>query len=343
MDFLKNLLILSYLLILTGCQFGYILQSANGQLSILLARESIEKVLQDPKVSESEKAKIRTVQKVREFAIQKIGLIKNKNYTQYVHLNRDYVTYVVSAAEKKKLKPFEWNYPIVGKMPYKGFFNEPAAKEEEIQLKNEGYDTYLRGVSAYSTLGWFQDPLLSSMTRYREDILVNTIIHETVHLTLYIKNSADFNERLAVFIANQATEDYYHEVEGPDSPTVKKIRIENEDEKLFSEFISREIRDLESWYQEKERSEEERQERFRLIQTHFREQIKPRLKSNTYSYFQDIPLNNARILVYKTYVSDLNDFEKKFERFGRDYRKLIAECKKLENTKNPELEFKKLL
>jgi len=310
---------------------------------LLTSRIEIKKALEDNRYSEHEKKQMRLAQEARQFAIEKIGLSENKNYTDYVQLDRPYVTYVVSAAEKKKLKAFEWKYFIVGKMPYKGFFQENLAKEEEKELIEKGFDTYVRGVSAYSTLGWFQDPLLSSMTTYREDVLVNTIIHETVHLTLYIKNSADFNERLAVFIGNKATEDFYLMKEGPASETVLKIKAENKDEALFSAFISQELKALEAWYQESERSDEEKVNRLLEIQTKFQSELLPKLKTKIYSYFPNTPLNNARLLVYKTYVSDLSDFEKLFVQTGQDYRKFIEACQKLEKVKNPEEELRKMI
>lgn len=341
MDLLKKISYLAFPLLLNGCQFGYFLHSAKGQISILSSKVEVEKALQDEKISEVEKQKIRLAQEARQYAVEKIGLVKNKNYSEYVKLTRPYVTYVVSAAEKKKLKQFEWDYPIVGKMPYKGFFDEGLAKEEEQELIQKGYDTFLRGVSAYSTLGWFQDPLLSSMTNYRDDILVNTIIHETVHATLYIKNSADFNERMAVFIANKATEEFYFAKEGASSATVASIRAENADENLFSGFISHELRKLEAWYLEADRTDEQKSVRLAEIKSRFQSEVLPKLKTKTYSNFAEKNLNNARLLLYKTYVSDLADFEKLFVLVGQNYGKFIDECRKFEKSKTPEQELKK--
>ncbi len=344
MDVLRFLFAVTSLILLSGCQIGYYFSSAYNQMSLLNQRVPIEKALQDPALSEDQKKKLQLAAKVRAFNENVLHLKVTKNYTTFVKLDRPYVTYVVSAAPKWELKHHLWSYPFVGQMPYKGFFNEEKAKEEEQDLKKQDLDTYLRGVSAYSTLGWFNDPLLSSMLAYPEHELVNTLIHETVHTTLYIKNSADFNERLAVFLGNKGMELYYHQEEGPDSKTVQQAQMENEDDRLFSEFISREISDLEQWYKnQSEKNEEARQKRIQEIQAHFKTELAPRLKSKSYSRFPELSLNNARLLVYKTYMQDLSDFEKLYTQVGGDFSKFIEKCKSLEASKNPEEDLKKLI
>ncbi|WP_295905322.1 aminopeptidase [uncultured Bdellovibrio sp.] len=325
---------------------GYLMKSGYGQMKLLGSRVPIEEALQDPKLDESKKQKLRLAQEAREFAEKELHLKSTKNYTSYVELGRPYVTYVVSAAYRWELKHYQWSYPFMGKMPYKGYFNEPDALEEEKELQQEDLDTYMRGVSAYSTLGWFNDPILSSMLRYDDYDLVNTIIHETVHTTLYIKNSADFNERLATFLGNKGAEQFYHKKEGTDSPTLKQIQNENADNKLFSLFISGELKDLEKWYKDlpaAERSESKRQERIHLIQEKFTKELQPQLKTDSYKKFPEAKLNNARLLLYKTYMQDLGDFERLYELLGKDYSRFIEQCKTLEKVKDPSQGLKDLI
>lgn len=231
-------------------------------------------------------------------------------------------------------------------MPYKGYFSEAGAKEEETQLKKENLDTHLRGVSAYSTLGWFQDPLLSSMLRYKDFDLVNTLIHETVHATLYIKHEADFNERLASFLGSKGAELYYQQIEGPHSTTLAEVKKDNEDEKTFSQFISAELTSLEEWYKklpETDRREEIRNQRISEIQKRFSEQVQPKMLTRNYDKFVTMKLNNARLLVYKTYMQDLSDFQKLFEKTGSSFSKFIEACKTLEDQKDPSAGLKKLI
>lgn len=324
----------------------YIWSSAYNQLKILNSRVPVEVALNDPTVTAEEKRKIELAQKARTFAESQLHLSKTKNYTSFVKLDRPFVTYVVSAAYRWELRHYEWSYPILGKMPYKGFFAEQEAQDEERILKNEDLDTYLRGVSAYSTLGWFRDPILSSMLRYKDYDLVNTIIHETVHATLFIKQEADFNERLASFLGAKGAEIYFMQTEGPKSPTLAEVKNENEDDKNFSEFISVELRLLEEWYKvlpPKDRIESKRNERILEIQKRFSETIQPKMKTRNYSKFASAKLNNARLLIYKTYMQDLGDFEKLYELTGHDFEKFLAQCRTFETEKNPSAGLKEIL
>jgi predicted aminopeptidase len=200
------------LITLSGCQIGYLVTSASSQVELLMSRRPIEEVLNDPTISEDDKRKLKLAVEAKEYSQSQLGLKKNKNYSSYVKLNRPFVSYVVSASPKNELKHYLWKYPMVGELPYKGFPKKESADREAEKLKKDGLDVHVRGVSAYSTLGWFNDPVLSSMLRYKDHDLVNTIIHENVHATLYIKSEADFNERLAAFVGNIGTQYFYEHV-----------------------------------------------------------------------------------------------------------------------------------
>jgi predicted aminopeptidase len=343
LNFLKCAILVG---LLSGCQMGYLVKSAYNQMSLMNQRVPIEKALADPKISESDKAKIRLAQKAREFAENELHLKVTKNYTSFVKLDRPSVTYVVSAAPQWELKHHLFSYPFVGKMPYKGFFNPDDAKSFEQELKDKSLDTFRRGVSAYSTLGWFQDPLLSSMLTYSDHDLVNTIIHETVHTTLYIKQEADFNERLAVFLGNKGMELFYLKEEGPSSKTLALVRAENEDDRVFSKFITEELAQLARWYKDlpaESKTETNRQAQFQKIRDDFKTKIAPNLKSDSHKKFSEIELNNARLLVYKTYMQDLSDFEALYQLVGRSFEEFIKRCKDLENVKDPAAELKKII
>lgn len=332
--------------IVSGCQMGYLMKSGYGQMKLLSSRVPIEEALKDPQLETSKKKKLQLAQEAREFAEKELHLKSTQNYTSYVELDRPYVTYVVSAAPQWELKHYQWSYPFMGKMPYKGYFNEADSIDEERELQKENLDTYMRGVSAYSTLGWFKDPILSSMLSYDDYDLVNTIIHETVHATLYIKHAVDFNERLATFLGNKGAEQFYLKKEGIESPTLKQIKMENEDQALFSQFISSELKDLEKWYKElpvSERSEEKRKTRIRQIQEKFTQELQPKLKTSSFKKFPELKLNNARLLVYKTYMQDLGDFQKLYEELGQDYSLFISKCHSLEKVDNPEQALKELI
>jgi predicted aminopeptidase len=334
---------------LSGCNATYYLKSGYNQLKLMNAREDVSKVLQREDLSEVDRKKILRANEARVFAEEVMGLRKTKNYTSFVQLDRPYVNYALSAAPKWQLEHYRWDFLIVGKVPYKGFFNEAEGKAEEQKLIEQGYDTYLRGVAAYSTLGWFRDPLLSSMMRYSEYDLVNTVIHETVHATLFIKSSADFNERLATFLGNKGAEAFYLKAEGANSETLKRVSEELEDEKLFGIFITEELKQLEEWYKSNASTvhaggmdEAVRAARLKEIQTRFVQNLKPKLKSKAYDKFPDRVLNNAYLNVYKTYLKDHSEFERLWQKVGGDFHAFLKACIAIEDAEDPEVALKAL-
>lgn len=334
------------LILLTSCQIGYITKNAFEQIRIIKSQVPIEKALENPDLTEVQKNKLRLSVKAKHFAMERLHLKSTKNYSGYTHLDRDHVSYVVSAAEKWTLTPHLWSYPFFGKMPYKGYFNISQAEDEKAHLEKQNLDVYLRGVSAYSTLGWFKDPVLSSMLRYPDHQLVNTIIHEMTHTTIYIKNNADFNERLAMFVGNKGMELFYIELEGAESATVKLAQLENHDDQIFSEFISNELESLKKWYEElpeADRTQETKDNRIKKIQSDFEKNVLAKLKTNNYKNFPKIQLNNARLLVYRTYMSDLSDFEKLYTKSEGDWAQFFKYCSALEKSRDPAAELKALL
>lgn len=340
------LILISLMLpLLSGCQITYVIKSAYNQFSLLNSRVRIEQALTDPRLTDEEKRKLRLAMEAIEFAEKNLGLNRTENYRTYVHLDRPYVTYVVNAAYRNELKAYEWWFPIVGSVPYKGFFSPEEAKEEASKLAAKGYDSHVRGVSAYSTLGWFSDPILSSMLRYQDHELVETIIHETVHATIYIKGHADFNERLAVFIGRKGALEFYKSKEGPNGTTIHLIEDEYKDERLFADFMSKELESLESWYvqmKETQIPDEVRDERLKEIIARFKSQVRPQLKlPERYSGFENSNLNNAILLNYRLYFENLDDFEAAFSRLGGDFKKMLEFSKSLEKAKDPKLELEK--
>ncbi len=335
---LKVVFLGALLLVGTGCQLPYYAKSAYHQAKILAAREDITSRLKQNNLTAQEKHKLQLASEAREFAKTKLGLNDNGNYTQFVQLDRPYVSWVVNASEKWQLKHYHFDYLIVGQMPYKGYFSEEEAQAEKSRLEAKGLDVYLRGVSAYSTLGWFKDPVLSSMLRYEDHDLVNTIIHELVHSTLYIKNSADFNERMAVFIGNLGTEMFYKAKDGPDSATLKKIKQEYYEEELFSQFISKELKSLDDFYQQlpkNQRTEEIKDARLQEIKVRFKTELRPKLSENSFKRFESSSFNNAYLILFKTYNQDLDQFKTAFLKLNSDLSEFLKVMKGFEKEKDP--------
>lgn len=161
---------------LSGCLVTYLTKSAYNQADLLSKRKPIEGILKEPHTDPELRKKLELTLEVKKFAEESLGLKKTKNYLTYVDLKRPYVTYLLQASPVDDVKAYEWKFPIVGTMPYKGFFSLEDAKKAQSEFNPKLFDTHLRGVSAYSLLGWFDEPLLSSMARYADEDLVNTKI-----------------------------------------------------------------------------------------------------------------------------------------------------------------------
>ena len=188
-------------LALQGC---YVTQAARGQLQIVNAREPITQVLEDPATPADLKKRLATVREAREFASRELALPNNKSYTTYADLKREYVVWNVVASPEFSLDPREWCFPVVGCVAYRGYFKEASARKFADKLRAEGLDTVVEGVPAYSTLGKFNDPILSTMLGYGDDELVSIIFHELSHQVIYIPDDSSFNEAFAMVVERES-------------------------------------------------------------------------------------------------------------------------------------------
>jgi len=184
---------------ISGCaNVSYYGQSVIGHSKLMLARQSVSKVIAT--ADEPLKSQLELSQTLRMFANQELGLPDSKSYSTYVDLKRDFPVWNVIAAPKLSLKPKQWCYPVIGCASYRGYFKQAAAHRYAEKLKRMGFDTMVGGASAYSTLGWFSDPLLPSMMRYGDSNLAETLFHELAHQQLYINGDSDFNEAFATVV-----------------------------------------------------------------------------------------------------------------------------------------------
>jgi len=341
----KCFLKIALLLALTSCQLAYLAESSYYQADLLRKRVPLKYALKHYNLSPQQRERIEMTIQLREFMENKLKLKTNSNFSRYVELDQPYVTYVVSAAPKNELKQHIWHFPIIGTVPYKGFFKKEKAVQEVKKLEAQDLDTNLRGVSAYSTLGWFEDPLLSSMLNMKEHQFISTLIHETVHANLYIKGHSKFNERVASFLGRLGAETYYKN-KNKIRELVEILEKESHDELIFSRFISSEIKELKEWYQNHQSNPNLlalRQKRFQAITQKFKETIAPQLQTDSYKNFSDRELNNASLLLMGLYMSDFSEFEIVANHHHRDFQKVFTELKKLEDKENPEKALSQLV
>jgi len=314
-------------LLLSSCQMPYLISGASEQIRILSKRTPIKKALKSGKLSTEETSKLKYAQKASEYA-KLINLKCENNFKTYVKLNRPYVSYLVIASSKDELKLKKWSFPIFGSFPYLGFFSEKKALNYQARLIKKDYDTYVRGASAYSSLGWFNEPILSSMINSTKEGIAETIFHECFHGTFFLKGQVELNERLAVFIAHKSLLNFLKE----SKPLLNKELKAWEDQKLFSAFLKKILVKVEILYNQKEKT---RTEIFNFIKTEYLAVLKPNLKILNYDkLFLNEDLNNAKLLAFKTYFHDFSDLEEIFKvKFNSEVVSMIKYFQSLEGQK----------
>lgn len=182
---------------LSGC---YFVQAATGEWRLLRARVPLDTVIADPATPNEVRAHLTEVHTAREFAVHDLGLPDNRSYRSFADIHRDFVVWNVVAAPEFSLTPVRWCFPVAGCVAYRGYFSEQRARNFALGLEARGLDVVVEGVPAYSTLGKFADPVLSSMLRYGDDELVATIFHELAHQLIYVRNDSEFNEAFATTV-----------------------------------------------------------------------------------------------------------------------------------------------
>lgn len=226
----------------------YGILQGKGQLNIVWNARPVEEVMADPTFPDSLKTKLALIAKVRQYAIDSLGLKDTKNYKTLYDQRGEELMWVVTACEPFQFKAKEWNFPVVGSVPYKGFFDKEKAIALRDELDKEGWDTSIRNPGGWSTLGWFTDPILSKMLERSQGDLANLIIHEMVHATIFVKDSVDFNENLATFIGDRGAEQFLISMHGINSVEYKTYMGEDADFLKYSDHMLRGTEMLDSLY-----------------------------------------------------------------------------------------------
>ena len=328
------LLVFALSIITSGCSTSrYLWQAAGGQLSLLNHARPIVEVLKDEKESPRIRGLLAEIPKIKSFG-EKNGVRATSNYQEYVRLDRAAAVWVVSAARPLQFTSKEWSFPIVGRFPYLGWFDLKNAKSYAKELEGEGWDVDVRGAGAYSTLGWFRDPILSSMIFAGNEALgelVNVVLHESVHATVYISGQAYFNESLASFVADHLTPLYLG------SQSELKVAWEkNEAEgKTRAQKLHEAYESLSRLYAIASKSDEEK---LREKKT-FLDQLRSELGWKR-------PLNNAALIQFKTYTSASSDFERVWLACGGSssrFLTLMLQLKEHDFQKNQQDDLKPVL
>lgn len=323
----------AFLLALGGC---YYLAQARGQIDILTGREPVDAVLASGKLGAADLGKLKLVAEAREFGERTVGLAKSDNYTTFYDTKGRPVSYVVSACRKDRFEAATWWFPIVGTLPYKGFFSLDDALAEARSLEAHGWDVSVRTVAAYSTLGWFSDPIFSTMLKNDDAELVALILHELTHGTVFATGHGDWNEALATFVGEEAARQFFRARFGEGSAELKEAEARFEDLARVDAFAGRVHGRLQKLYASGRPAEEIlslREQAWAEARDEF-EAVRRTLRSRDWDGLYRGRINNAEVQAQRRY-GRLEEFAKAFERAGRDWAAFWTKMREAAKAEDP--------
>jgi predicted aminopeptidase len=306
----------------------YLLRAGWEEGKILWRREPIPELVRSPATLPALRGKLRLVLEARDFAADSVRLDVGESFTTYSRLDRDTLVLLVSASRRDELKAKTWWFPIVGRVPYKGYFDFGAALRTGEDLEADGYDTFIRPASAFSTLGYFNDPLLPTTVRQDSLDLVNTVIHELTHNTFYARGEAVFNESFANFVGARGAA-WFYRARG-DERAAALVEARWEDEKLMARFWGRLHHVVDSTFDAhpgdalRARRLVLRDSLYAAARVEIREQIIPKARTMSPVGLGRIRLDNASLLARRTYSTELELFDAVWRAEGQDLRRTIA-------------------
>jgi len=306
---IKIIIALFLLITLSACStISYYGQSIQGQMSLLFNRENINDVLNNPDTPDNLKASLQQAVSIRQYASTRLSLPNNNSYLNYVDVKRPYVVWNVFAAPEFSLTPKSWCYPIVGCVSYRGYFSQDDAEQEASNLEKENLDVHVGGIAAYSTLGWFDDPLMNTMLHWKQRTLAGLIFHELSHQLIYIKNETSFNEAFSSSVERLGTIQWILET---NSQQLNDYLTYLQAQSDFRDLLLNTRQKLETLYKKSvdgTTKREQKQDIIKSLNLEYRE-LKTHWPENIHfdSWFKK-PINNARLTSSMTYLRDIPAF-----------------------------------
>ncbi len=311
-----------------GC---YVSRAAYEEARILARRQPIAKLAADTSASSktdaATRAKLALVVSARAFAVDSLGLKAGKSFTTFSQLDRDTLVLVLSAAYRDRLERKTWWFPVVGRFPYKGFFDFDKAVQTASTMRRDGFDVTLGASSAFSTLGWFNDPLVSTTVAMDSVSLVNTIIHELLHNTYFAKGRVPFNESFASFVGGRGAEHYFRS--RGDTASLRRAEEDWQNDLVLGAFWERLAFEIDSVFEAlpptdtiariAARDTVYARGRQRLVDS-----VAPRLRGYPAGWGAKVALNNAVLLSRRVYAEGLDGFDSVYVAEGRDLKRAIG-------------------
>jgi predicted aminopeptidase len=319
------ILIVAYLgLSATG---RYLVRAAIAEGRILARRKSIAAMVADPATKPAVVSRLQLVLAARTFAAESIGLRAKQSFTTYSKLDRDTLVLVLSGAYRDKLESYTWWFPIVGRVPYKGYFDFDAAKKAARQLNDAGFDVYLRPSPAFSTLGWFNDPLLSTSLTVDTLDLANTVIHELTHNTYYAPGSAVFNESFASFVGARGSAWFFRS--RGDTAAASEADARWSDDKLLARFWDGLYQSVDSAFRAHPSDSlarlVARDTLYARARRELVDSLGPQLRTIGPIALEHARIDNAALLAHRLYATDLDLFDQVWVKLHGDLRRTVVQ------------------
>lgn len=326
-----------------GCAaLGYYAQSVGGQMQVMSRAQPIDRVLDDPATPTEIKARLAAIKRIRKFAIDELRLPDNGSYTHYADLGRPYVVWNVYATPELSLQPKQWCFPVAGCVTYRGYFNQAGAEEYAAELRREGYDVYVAGVNAYSTLGWFRDPVFNTVLRRSEANVAGLIFHELAHQRLYVRDDTAFNESFAMAVELEGARRWLSrdperyscpECDGIDmARQLDDYLTDKQRHEQFAELLGRFRAQLEALYVSATGISEKRSEKLKIFERLREDYALLRETWGGYGGYDkwfDRPLNNAHLASVGIYHQYLPAFQALLEEHSGDFKSFYREVARL--------------
>ena len=306
-----------------GVDLAYILGTVGGQIDILLHSVPITRALESGNLSEEQVGKLELIRDVREYARDVIGLSVADNYTKFYDSSGNPVAYNVSACRKDAFEPRLWTFPIVGTLPYLGFFSRSERDAKVEELEAQAYDVSTYEVDAYSGLNFFPSVVMSPMLERSVISLTDTVVHELLHSTIWHANDVTFNESLATFFGRTGAIKYFQDRYSDQPELVQQATATFEDSDRYSDFALSLFNDLSEYYSSELSGDEKiagRELIFQAGRERFAAEVQPLMNCpECYDWVQYLPTNNAYMMSLKRYSLDLNVFQQIFEAANEDW------------------------
>jgi len=316
---------------LSGCStLGYYAHVVNGHLDLVSREEPIHELIEGNDLDAKLQQKLERVLKLREFASRELLLPDNDSYKTFVKLERQYPVWNVIAAGPYSVQAKQWCFLFTGCISYRGYFNKEGAMAMAAKLRQEGYDVYVAGVAAYSTIGWFDDPVLSSMLYDDEARLAGILFHELAHQKIYIEDDSSFNEAFATAVELEGVRRWLNQQGNPKA--IERYRLHKQRQKQFQHLLAQTHEALKQAYgdeKDQHKLEKLKQDRFRQLQRQYAELKKSWGGYSAYDKWMQQGLNNAHLALVATYHELVPAFERILVEQDYDLHGFYREVKRL--------------